>query len=180
MSISTGAWEKYKTPPDIITVENKLKTLKLTAEQQNELLMTVLDANISNATTKAEKKAWSDLKVKRKSKTMVKRLEEAFIEEFNLWLHGRSKYNKVSEEKTRFVAEVAGHGAVVENYVKHYTPWGNKPLTFLPDVQKYLEGPILNRDHVIKVLTKLKLTGPRNIDEAWVYYKYIVRNIGII
>jgi hypothetical protein len=178
MATSTGPWEKFKTPPDILTVESKLKTLKLTSEQINEMYMNVIDNNILNSTDSKEKKAWADIKVKRKAKTMMKRLEEAFIEDFNLWLHGKSPYNVVSKQTTQYLGNNIV-GVVARQNEVEFTPWGNKPLTFIPEVRQYLEGPILNRDHVIKVLSKLKLTGPRNIEEAWVYYKYIVRKVGI-
>lgn len=178
MADSSGETQKFKTPPDILTVESKLKSLKLTNDQLNDLLLEMIENNITTANNEQERKAWIDMKVKKTSKTMVKRLEEAFIEDFNLWLHGRSPHNVVEKLETKWEDDPY-HGYVRRQTLVKYTPWGNKPLTFLPEVRKYLEGPILNRDHVIKVLTKLKLTGPRTIEEAWIYYKYIVRKVGI-
>lgn len=177
MSNSTGPWPKYSTPPDIISVEEKLKKMKLTTEQLNDLYMGVIESEMLAAETKEERIAWADLKVRRKSRVSMKRLEEAFIEDFQLWLQGRSVYNVKERTWDKFISTPFGLNRHVET--KKHTPWGNKKLTHLPGVDKLLEGPATNRDHVIKVLTKLKMTAPRNIDEAWIYYKYIVRGVGI-
>lgn len=178
MPSSKGGHDKFKTPPDILTVESRLKKMKLTDEQLNELYMTLIDNEMVNAPTPEEKMAWADIKVKRKTKVMIKRLEEAFIEDFHLWLLGRSPYNIVEKQVQTVIPDHLGRMHMGYTTTK-YTPWGNKQLTFLPGVDKLLDGPVTNRDHVIKVLTKLKITGPRNIDEAWIYYKYLVRKVGI-
>ena len=171
---------KFKTSPDMLSVEAKLKSLKLTEEQLNELYMDVIENNIASATSREEKKSWADLKVKRKAKAMTKRLEEAFIEDFQLWLIGRSQYNVKTRINRQNYRPDPRMGILIDPPVEEeVTPWGNKPLTFIPGVGEYIEGPVLNRDHVIKVLTKLKATGPRNIEECWLYYKYIVRKVGI-
>ena len=171
--MSSGSWEKYKCPPDMLTVEEKLKTLQLTDEQARELINAQIETNILTAPTKEERKAWAAMKVQRRSRLMVKQTKEAFIEDFVLWLQGRSKYSVES------ITEDVMLGGVKKTRKTTYTPWGNKPITFLDGVDKFLEGPILNRDKVIRTLTKLKCTQPRNVDEAWIYYKYLIRKVGI-
>jgi len=168
---------KFKTPPDFLTVEDKVKTMKLSPEQMNDLYTTVIESEMLSARTKEERMAWADLKVRKKAKVSMKRMEEAFIEEFQLWLQGRSIYNVQEKTWNKFIMTNTGLQESTET--KKHTPWGNKPLLHVPGVAELLEGPATNRDHVIKVLTKLKLTGPRNINEAWIYYKYIVRGVGI-
>lgn len=176
----TTAWPKYNSPPDMLSAESKLKTMKLTNEQLNELYLAMIDAELAAAETKEERKAWAQVKIQRKSQIMIKRLEEAFVEDFCLWLVGRSKYSVVEREERKVVpSKTSAFKMRIERELKKYTPWGNKPLTFLPGVPELLEGPIMNRDVVIRTLTKLKATGPKNINEAWIYYKYLIRGVGI-
>jgi len=176
----TTAWPKYNSPPDMLSAESKLKTMKLTNEQLNELYLAMIDAELAAAETKEERKAWAQVKIQRKSQIMIKRLEEAFVEDFCLWLVGRSKYSVVEREERKVVpSKSSAFKMRIERELKKYTPWGNKPLTFLPGVPELLEGPITNRDVVIRTLTKLKATGPKNINEAWIYYKYLIRGVGI-
>jgi len=52
-------------------------------------------------------------------------------------------------------------------------------MSFLPGAGEFIAGPIDNRDHVIKELTKLIATNPKNIEDLWYYYKFIVRKIGL-
>ena len=182
MATSSGPWKKYETPPDMLTKEANTKSLKLSNEQMMELMNEYIEAEIASASTDEERQSWTDVKVRKRFQNMTKRLEEAFVEDFMFWLTGRSQYNV--EKRTVHKAEPyldAGGAIMVEVVTSdiEYTPWGNKDLTHVPGVQEFIVGPIDNRDKVIKTLTKLKLTGPRTLDEAWLYYKYIVRKVGI-
>jgi hypothetical protein len=171
--MSSGSWQKFKCPPDMLTAEEKLKTLQLTDDQAQELIMSMVEANMTTAPSKEERKAWAAIKVQRKSKRMTKQIKEAFVEDFVLWLQGRSPYNVKERE------EASLENGIRKRKTVHYTPWGNKPITSVKGASEFLTGPILNRDKVIKTLTKLECTLPRNIDEAWIYYKYLVRKVGI-
>ena len=132
---STTSWQKYQCPPDMLTVESRLKTLKLSNEQLDELYLAMIDAELAAAPTSEERKAWANIKIQKKSKIMVKRLEEAFVEDFCLWLVGRSKYSVEEREERKVVpSKSSAFKMRIEREVKKYTPWGNKPLTFLPGV----------------------------------------------
>lgn len=175
MSAQGGTWKKYEAPPDFLKVEEKQKTLQLTDEQLNKIYMEYLYMEYANAKEKAEKISWANMIAKRKSGQQLKRFKEAFVEDFLLWLQGRSKYNVTS----RVERYKEGAKQKIKTKIVDYTPWGNKPLNHVPGVNEFLEQPVMNRDHVIKTLTKLKMTWPRNLDEAWIYYKYLVRKVGI-
>lgn len=174
MDSANSAWPKYHAPPDMLTVESRLQTMQLTPDQVREQMMEVIDQQMAVAKTPEEKQAWANIKVKKYTKRLMKKIKEAFVEDFILWIDGRSPYNVVSRKE----AGIDKNGNEVEKIVK-YTPWGNKSMSFIPGAADLLESPILNRDKVIKTLTKLICTNPRNVDELWIYYKYIVRKVGI-
>ena len=169
-----GGWPKYQCPPDMLTVESMTSSMQLTPDQVREQMMEVIDQQMAMAKTPEEKQAWANIKVRKYTKRLDTKIKEAFVEDFVLWIDGRSPYNVVSRLETR----VGPDGHEIQKDVK-YTPWGNKSMSFLPGARKLLESPILNRDKVITTLTKLICTNPRNIDELWIYYKYLVRKVGI-
>lgn len=107
---------------------------------------------------------------------MQSKINQEFVDDFMLWLQGRSKYNseKVSSRKMN------ADGTVAETiYEIDGTPWGNKPLFFVPGVDKFLDQAIDRRADTINRITKLKLRGPRDLNEAYLYYKYIVRRLAV-
>ena len=175
MSREAGrGWPKYECPPDMLTVEEGLNTMQLSSTQVEEQMMETIDQQLASAKTQEERQAWANIKVGRYTERLASKIKEAFVEDFVLWVAGRSPYNVVSREETT----VDAYGNETKKQVR-YTPWGNKSMAFLPGADKLLGSPILNRDKVIKTLTKLIATNPRNVDELWIYYKYIVRKVGI-
>lgn len=172
--MSSSSWTKWECPPDFLTVEEKLSSLQLTTQQLDELAMSYFDIELKRAKSAEERAAWATLKVKKKANIISKNIQEALVEDFQLWLQGRSKYSiKILEGK-----RVGDDGKLVE-FSRECTPWGNKDLMHLEDVREWLTKPLLNRDKVAKAISILKLTSPMNIDECWIYYKYIVRAVGI-
>ena len=167
-------WSKYKCPPDMLTREKANSRLQLTANQLNDQMIMIIDQQLTQAETPEEKQAWANMKAKTQVKKLHKGLKNAFIEDFVLWIDGRSPYNVVSREETK----LDKNGVPVVKTVE-YTPWGNKSMSFLPGAGEFIAGPIDNRDHVIKELTKLIATNPKNIEDLWYYYKFIVRKVGL-
>ena len=55
------------------------------------------------------------------------------------------------------------------------TPWQRTPLTTLPGVRDYLEPKITQHYDYMKFLEKLQMSKPINLQQARLYYKYIVR-----
>ena len=167
------SWKKWECPPDFLTVERKLSSLQLTPQQLDELAMTYYDIELRKAKTPEERAAWATLKVKKQSAIVSKGVNESFVEDFQLWLQGRSKYNKKTLKIAKF------KNGKIEYTERECTPWGNKSLLHLEDVREWLKLPLLNRDLVIKEISQLKMCNPLDIGECWEYYKYIVRAVGV-
>jgi len=81
------------------------------------------------------------------------KIKSDFVYGFNRWLRG--KHKKDSEAYKR-------------------TPWGKAKLTYLPDVRKYVTFPIEQRIATYQQLYKLAMKPPRNLMEAYLFYKYFV------
>lgn len=58
------------------------------------------------------------------------------------------------------------------------TRWYRSPMTFDPSVREYLEAFVVERHEYIRALAHLNFRGPQNLDEAYLYFKYIVRGRG--
>lgn len=168
-------WKKWECPEDFLTVESKLKTLQLTERQQEELSLAYYRTELKNSKSPEEKQSWLDLIAKKKSKLIKESLQEGLVEDFQLWLQGRSKYNVKHIEEVKYNPI----NNKWEKTKRECTPWGNKTLLHLPDVCQWLKLPVLNRDKVAKGISTLKMTTPTDIESAWIYYKYITRAVGI-
>lgn len=79
------------------------------------------------------------------------RINKEFITTFGLWLRGISKWNASPK-----------------------TPWKTTSLSYLPDVAAYLEQFIDMKIQIQKILAQMKAFPPKNLKEAWLYFKYIV------
>lgn len=73
--------------------------------------------------------------------------------DFILWLQGKSYYNTLPEK----------------------TPWLTKPLYKSPSVKAYIDQFADQKTKLNIKMTKLRMLPPQDIYEAWLYYKYIVR-----
>jgi hypothetical protein len=168
-------WKKWECPPDMLTVEEKLTTLQMTERQVEEISLAYYDYEMNRAATPEQKAAWAQLSVRKKSKLIKSSLQEGLVEDFQLWLQGRSKYN-VKYIKESKLNPLNGR---YEEMTRECTPWGNKSLLHLDDVCAWLKLPTLNRDKVAKAISILKMTTPLDLEQAWIYYKYIVRGVAI-
>lgn len=73
-----------------------------------------------------------------------------------------------------FLAWTLGKGKAEDHLV---TPWKNKPLDF-PDIIAWRELFVEKRYAFIKKIMHLKMAGPMNLHEAYLYFKYIVKRGG--
>jgi hypothetical protein len=96
------------------------------------------------------------LRLNRVFEKMGGRKEKQFVTDFQSWLIGAGR-----EEDHKF------------------TPWGRNPLKF-PDVATYMKSFVDKRWDFQKKLAHLRLTGPTNLGDAWLYYKYLVRGQPVI
>lgn len=171
-------WKKYEYPPNMIQEEEKEKNMKLTKYQMASMLKAriankiAVSARKGDMTTEAEWKAWL---VRMENKTLKERLNEEFIQEFILWLQGKSMYNVEEFSKIIYNEE----GQVVNRKTVEGTPWGNKPLFACKGVTEFLDQGIDRREAVITYLTKLKMRKPSNINECYLYFKYLVRGVAL-
>lgn len=162
----------------MISEEKKEKNMKLNKYQMTQMLKDRINGRILISGQKQDLAAYDEWKrwlVRMENKSLKERVNQEFIEDFIQWLQGRSTYNSTEFEKV----EYDENGRPKDRKVVPGTPWGNKPLTFIPGVCEFLDQGIDRRDAVIKYITKLKMRGPRNVDECWMYFKYIIRGVGL-
>ncbi len=175
---SKTGWKKYEFPPDMITQEEGEKNMKLTKYQLQRMLKERVFAKVQvaayNGDAIAEEK-WKAWLIKSEAKSIREKLNDEFINDFIFWLQGRSPYN--AKEFDRIVYDEEGQPLERESVTG--TPWGNKPLTGVAGVSEFLDQGIDRRQRVITYLSKLKLRTPRNLNECYLYFKYIVREVGI-
>lgn len=131
-----------------------------------------ISKKIGDEVTAAEWKSW---RVKLKKKKLEERINEEFILDFTKWLNGKSVYNSSMYDRLVYDAT----GKVVSREAIDGCPWANMPLTSVPGVTEFLDQGIDRRSETIGYLTKLKMRGPTTLDECYIYYKYIIRELGI-
>lgn len=172
-----GGWKKYEFPETQLDIEKKLKTMGLSEDQASRELLKQAKVNSTDPSIDPkERDEWAKMAVHIESRQTRSKIQQDFIEDFCKWLTGRSQFNV---KEVREWAIDKDTGSRVEIGFRDCTPWGNKPLVMLPGVTEFLDQGPDKRGEVIKELTKLKMNGPRNIDEAYIYYKYLVRGCGI-
>ena len=162
----------------MITAEQNEKTMKLSWPQIKRLMAKQIETRIFSSDQSGDvvsAKQWKALSVRMQAKDMTQRINEEFIQDFIKWLTGRSVFNS-----TKYFEMVKDeYGTVVSKEVTGGCPWGNTPLTNLPGVSEFLDQGIDRRSKVIEYIAKLKMRGPRNLNEAYMYYKYILRKVAV-
>lgn len=175
---SSAGWKKYEFPPDMITQEQGEKTMKLTKHQLQKMLKERIftKAKIAGQTgDKISEEQWKSFLIRTEARSIREKLNDEFIEDFIFWLQGRSPYN--ATEFDRILHDEDGNP--IERETITGTPWGNTPLFSVPGVSEFLDQGLDRRQKVITYLSKLKLRTPRNIDECFIYFKYLVRGVGL-
>ena len=185
-------WPKFHAPPHILKQESAMKKIGLNQGQKDEARLAWLDTQIQDLQKKIDKdkvlrgvtlpdEAMSmemasliDRRANLQEKIAESGIDAAFTEDFMRWLEGMSEYNVKFREEPVFV-----NGVKVGIKKRECTPWGNKPLTRLPGVYEFIGSGIDNRHDVVQILTKLKVRLPKDVYEAYIYYKYLVRGYAI-
>lgn len=191
------AWSKYKPPANVLQVEAKTESMKLDSKQSKDQQLLVIQRRLNSPDTLPETKiALAQLKVKLETGALSDALNDEFVNDFNMWLLGRSPYNKLEveiDEKTGLTkipsydtqmgfdpnGKKKKGGAEVRKNVRKLTPWGTKPMNFLPEVQTYLSTMVDSRVEVMRYFTQLEMRQPNSLEELWMYYKYKVRGVAI-
>lgn len=168
-------WKKFEAPPTFLQVEEQLKTMMPTDQIKFNYVINKLQQLSKNAQSKAESDQYAYLIAQINADRLSGQCTEDFIEDFFLFIQGRSKYNVV-EKRVKYNP----NGTRVENFSKKVTcPWGPKPFTHLFDVKDFMDSMVDQRASVMKYISNLKLRWPRNITELWIWYKYISREQGV-
>lgn len=171
-------WTKFAPPLDMLQQEEKTKKMEIGAEAKQQYTEKILNELIQDTDARQDpyvKQALIMAQVKNKKKEISKKVEQYFIEDFILWLQGKSFYNReYIMEQTKINSDLP------DNKIERLcTPWGTKALTFMPDIKDFFDKIIANRSHVAETLAILRSRVPKNINEAWIYYKYLVRGFGV-
>lgn len=168
-------WAKFKPPPNFVQKEEQLKTMDPGEKLSMDYILGQLNILIdkSSGGTKSQYEAiLADLIVDQKKNAYA----EEFIEEFIMWILGRSCKN-VRYEHDEFNPN--GQRVIDLDPPMEVTPWGNTPYTHLEDVKDFLDQIVDNRMAAIKYISKLKLRYPRNLADLWFWWKYIVHKQGV-
>ena len=110
--------------------------------------------------------------------------------EFRMWLEGIHPVHNASESdktahnldenkmrgmrKQRITRDKHGAQLLPDNQWKD-THWGNASLVTLPGVREYLTGDQTAHTQAMANMNVLAELGPKNINEAWTYFKYWVK-----
>lgn len=144
---------KYKPPADPLELEAQLKEMiplpHVSKRQWDEWYNRYVDENSTVKFIKAQKE----------SAATEKNINTTFVLEFKQWLQGRSRWN----------VDVRPDG------YRKCTPWGPQNLFFLPGVTDYLRSYLGKKSAYQLKLALLYMRGPRDLNEAFIYYKFLVR-----
>jgi len=144
---------KWSAPKDPLEIEATLKQItplpKVFEKMYNEWYVRYRQENPQIEIIKAQKE----------EKKAIRAIEQGYALEFQNWLRGESYYNAAMDS-------VTGKNLL--------TPWGSQSLLFLPDVKEYISEFIRKKAQYQFKLAQLYMIGPRTLDEAYIYFKYIV------
>ncbi len=183
--------KKWEWNKDILEQEEETKRFTLTKEQKNQEIDKAIDARLrylrGNQTSEENKQElafWQKRRLKLKYSQLRTDLDKSFFDSFLDWTQGRSLWNVESVPlDTEELLLYLNSGHLSDNAVnvdfRTCTPWGKKSILHLKDLTNFMEIPFDKREHIVTVLTKLRMNGPKNAEEAWVYYKYLVRGMGL-
>jgi hypothetical protein len=177
IAAAAKGWAKFQAPSNFIKTEQQTKTMEPTERLTSKFVLDQLDVLIKTTSSKGEKSRYEALRADIQAMQATGEFAEKFIVDFILWILGRSSKNVVYEPDPLDPNGTRARQA--NDYDAIITPWGNKPYTFLPDVKNFIDSIVDERMNAMKYLTKLKLRWPRNLEELWIWWKYIVHKQGL-
>lgn len=150
---------KWQPGPDPLELESKLKILTPPSAESTKKSIEYLRHNIENEWIPEEERyGLGDILAKKNYELFEHSQIESFAQEFQLWLMGRSRFNQEKWPNTN----------------TYRTLWRSKSLLHLEDVRNYLTSFIDKRMNFQSKLVKLYLNGPKNLEESFIYFKYLV------
>ena len=188
-------WPKFSAPPTMFDSETQSKKMTPSQGFLNYKELTRINTMLSQPQiTQAESIALHQRKHEILSGLEQNAEIQSYLQDFFQYCIGKSKYNvthanynsdilehgdranggKGPTSRAGFLYSMYGQKKV-DKQGREVTPWGSKPMTHLPDVRDFVASFVDKRMQAVKIITTLKLRYPQNIDELWIYYKYIAR-----
>lgn len=183
---TSGAWKKFAPPPTPMEIEKKLKDILPTEKDAKRIMDNTLDTMIKASQSETQKWAYEVFKANLNAEDIQSKTNEDFAIEFFKFCLGTSKFNYPADaEKQTFGPNgknkgfklTEGDSFNASNASR--TPWGNEPLTYLPEVKEFVDSVVDSRFSVMKYVTLLKQRGPKTLFDVLFWFKYITQQ-GII
>lgn len=151
-----GGLPKYKTPQNVFDAEASMRTMIPQIDHSVKLMEELIKKKIDTLKASEDEnkvelmKAYvTQLAILREQQSQES-LTGEYINEFYLWLEGKSKYNDPKR-----------------------TPWGRKPLAGA-SIKEFLREFYVAKHNFILRVAMLRGFIPQTIDDAWLYYKFFV------
>lgn len=182
------SWRKYEAPKTSVQAEDQEEQMGIERGVVTSIMIESYLAKIAETTKQknsqdisqtardmldARARSMTGALVNLEKKERRQQIQSEFVDDFIRWLQGKSEYN------VEYWSEQNPTHPDGEPVQRLCTPWKTQPLFHLEDVKDFFDTIQNNRTDTIKILTKLRLWGPRNINDAWIYYKYLVRGLAI-
>ncbi len=146
---------KFRVGPDPLEAEAKNTKIEPTSSTRQAVMGMVLRQVTGDDEGQLSRELVRKWEQKRQLEALPKQVDTWFAAEFMRWLRGVSVFN---------------HGGL--------TPWGNANLFHIPEVLAYLREACACRADFQRKLVHLAIFEPRTLNDAYLYYKYIVMHHG--
>jgi hypothetical protein len=146
---------KFRVGPDPLEAEAKNTKIEPTSSTRQAVMGMVLRQVTGDDEGQLSRELVRKWEQKRQLEALPKQVDTWFAAEFMRWLRGVSVFN---------------HGGL--------TPWGNSNLFHIPEVLAYLKEACACRADFQRKLVHLAIFEPRTLNDAYLYYKYIVMHHG--
>ena len=146
---------KFRVGPDPLEAEAENTKIEPTSSTRQAVMGMVLRQVTGDDEGQLSRELVRKWEQKRQLEALPKQVDTWFAAEFMRWLRGVSVFNS-----------------------KALTPWGNANLFHIPEVLAYLKEACACRADFQRKLVHLAIFEPRTLNDAYLYYKYIVMHHG--
>jgi hypothetical protein len=146
---------KFRVGPDPLEAEAKNTKIEPTSSTRQAVMGMVLRQVTGDDEGQLSRELVRKWEQKRQLEALPKQVDTWFAAEFMRWLRGVSVFN-----------------------ANTLTPWGNANLFHIPEVLAYLKEACACRADFQRKLVHLAIFEPRTLNDAYLYYKYIVMHHG--
>ena len=146
---------KFRVGPDPLEAEAKNTKIEPTSSTRQAVMGMVLRQVTGDDEGQLSRELVRKWEQKRQLEALPKQVDTWFAAEFMRWLRGVSVFNS-----------------------RALTPWGNANLFHIPEVLAYLKEACACRADFQRKLVHLAIFEPRTLNDAYLYYKYIVMHHG--